>query len=161
MSSTSAPHQVGSRRFLEFSLLTESFALPLESVREVLALGEVTPIPSVPNHVKGVMNLRGQVITVVDMRTKFRMKTEAYQAETAIIILDNANHAVGIIVDTVNSVISLEDEAISRSPEIESSVASDYIAGIARVEKKLILLLDMEKALGKNLGIPANPKISA
>jgi purine-binding chemotaxis protein CheW len=134
-------------RFLAFSLGTESYAVPLAKVREVIALGEITPIPHTPAHVKGVMNLRGQVISVVDLRIKFRMKQAEKSAETAVIILDLQPQSLGMIVDSVNSVLALGADKISPPPDIESSVQADFIQGVARVDSGLVLIMDIEKGL--------------
>lgn len=134
-------------RFLVFNLNEESYALPLLKVREVIAQTEVTPVPYTPPHFKGVMNLRGQVISVIDMRLKFKMKAQDANGETAIIILDLSPVALGVVVDAVNSVIALHESQISPSPDIESSISTDYISGIARMDGKLILILEIEKTL--------------
>ncbi len=137
-----------SSRFLVFQLKQELYAVPLLKVREVIAPTEITPVPHTPAHFKGVMNLRGQVISVLDMRLKFKMKIDAEQnPETAIIILDFSSFSMGVIVDTVQSVVGLGAGQISPSPDIESAIGSDYITGIARIDNKLILILDIEKAL--------------
>ncbi len=134
-------------RYLIFDLGDESYAVPLLKVREVIAQTEITPVPYTPPHFKGVMNLRGQVISVIDMRMKFKMKTAAFTPETAIIILDLNPVSLGIIVDSVNSVMPLRADQINPSPNIESSIATDYITGIARIDNRLILILEIEKTL--------------
>jgi purine-binding chemotaxis protein CheW len=134
-------------RFLAFALCEEAYAVPLLKVREVIALGEITPVPHTPPHFKGIMNLRGQVISVIDLRTKFNMKKIETGSETAIVILDLNPFCLGIVVDSVDSVLALTEDQISPSPDIESSVSQEYITGVARIEKKLILILDIEKAL--------------
>ncbi|RZA26969.1 MAG: purine-binding chemotaxis protein CheW [Proteobacteria bacterium] len=137
-----------SNRFLVFQLETEMYAVPLHKVREVIAPTEVTKVPHTPSHFKGVMNLRGQVISVIDLRLKFKMKVAAEaHAEMAIIILDFGSLSLGIIVDTVSAVLGLKEDQISPSPDIETSISKDFITGIARVENKLIVILDIEKSL--------------
>lgn len=141
------PSSGSSSRFLVFSLGEESYAVPLLKVREVIAQTEITPVPYTPGHFKGVMNLRGQVISVIDMRLKFKMKAKDTTGETAIIILDLSPVSIGVIVDSVTSVVALSDEQISPSPDIESSINTDYITGIARMDGRLILILEIEKTL--------------
>lgn len=138
----------GMSRYLVFGLGTEYYSIPLATVREVIAMADITAVPQTPAHFKGVMNLRGQVIAVLDLRLKFKMKPDSNLAETAIIILDFQPMSIGVIVDAVNSVVALRGDQISSSPDIESSINADYITGIARLEQKLILILDIEKALG-------------
>lgn len=133
-------------RFLSFSLGKEDYAVPLLSVKEVIAMPEFTTIPYTPTHFLGIMNLRGQVISVIDLRTKFNIKAEA-GAETAVIICDLKPLCLGIVVNSVNSVLSLTPGEINPRPEIHSSKASDYIMGVTRKDKQLILLIDIAKAL--------------
>lgn len=133
-------------RFLAFSLEEENFAIPLLSVKEVIAMPEVTSIPYTPPHFLGIMNLRGQVISVIDLRLKFNMKATS-NSETAVIICDLAPLCLGIVVDSVNSVLSLSTEDIAPRPEVESNKKTDYIMGVTRQDKKLVLLLDLAKTL--------------
>lgn len=136
-----------SQRFLTFALGQESYAVPLAKVREVIALGEITKVPNTPPHFKGIMNLRGQVISVVDLRVKFKMKDISTTPESAIIILDLNPLCLGIIIDSVEAVLPVNEENMSPPPDIETGINTDYIKGIARVDKRLLLILDIEKTL--------------
>jgi purine-binding chemotaxis protein CheW len=133
-------------RFLCFSLGVEEYAVPLLSVREVIGMPDVTPIPFTPNHFKGIMNLRGQVISVIDLRTKFNIKPSE-KPETSVIICDIGESSLGVVVDSVNSVIHPEANEISSRPTIESSKNTDFISGVYRRGEDLVLLLDVNKAL--------------
>ena len=133
-------------RFLSFSLGTEEYAIPLLSVREVIAMPEITPVPQTPAHFLGIMNLRGQVISVMDLRAKLTIKPNP-SAETAIIICDLKPSSVGVVVDSINSVLSPSAEEISERPEIQSSRATEYIQGVFRHQDRLVLLLDVGKTL--------------
>ncbi|MCM2322675.1 MAG: chemotaxis protein CheW [Oligoflexia bacterium] len=135
------------QRFLSFSLGTEEYAVPLLRVKEVIALPDVTPVPYTPSHFLGIMNLRGQVTSVIDLRLKFRMKKVENSAETAVIIADLAPLSLGLVVDSINSVMAIRESDIADRPQIESSQSSEYIIGIAKRDKKLVLLLDLAKAL--------------
>ncbi len=136
------------KRFLNFSLAEEEFAVPLLSVREVIAIPETTPIPFTPAHFLGIMNLRGQVISVIDLRLKFGFKGNPLATtEKAVIICDINGLAIGVVVDSVNHVLSVQEKDIQPRPEIQSSKASDYILGVTEKDKRLILLLDIAKAL--------------
>ncbi|MFW7380203.1 MAG: chemotaxis protein CheW [Oligoflexus sp.] len=135
------------QRFLAFALSHEEYAVPLLKVREVIALNEITKVPYTPAHFKGIMNLRGQVISVIDLRVKFNMASAEIGAETAIVILDLNPICLGVIVDSVDAVLAMSQDQISPSPNIESSINTEYIVGVARVEKKLVLILDIEKTL--------------
>lgn len=98
-------------RYLNFSLGEEEFAIPLLSVKEVIAVPETTPIPHTPPHFLGIMNLRGQVISVIDLRKKFSINTKNTE-ETSVIILDLKNHFLGVVVDSVTSVLAIKNSDI-------------------------------------------------
>ena len=135
------------QRFLVFTLAQETYAVPLLKVKEVLAPAEITPLPQAPAHFKGIMNLRGQVISVLDLRLKFKVGNGALGSECAIIILDIENAALGVIVDSIESVLAVEAKDISPPPSMNSSLGSDFLLGVTRHEKRLVLLLKIENAL--------------
>jgi len=133
-------------RFLSFSLGTEEYAIPLLAVREVIAMPEYTPVPYTPPYFLGIMNLRGQVISVMDMRQKLGVKASK-SAETTVIICDLGGVSIGVVVDSVNTVLSPHADEVAPKPEIQSSRATDFITGVYRKDKKLILFLDIGKSL--------------
>jgi len=137
---------IDNTRFLCFTLGKEEYSIPLLSIKEVIGLPEVTPIPQSPPHFMGIMNLRGQVISVMDLRQKLSIKSPNTE-ETSVIILDLGDYNLGVVVDKVNSVQMLNQEDISEKPIVEANKAHDYITGVFRKEDKLILLLDIAKAL--------------
>lgn len=133
-------------RFLSFSLGEEEYAIPLLVVKEVIAVPEITPIPFTPPHFLGIMNLRGQVISIIDFRTKLGIKPHA-SAETAVIICDLSPLSLGVVVDSINSVISPKASELSDKPDVQSSRNTDYITGVYRHDNELVLLVDIAKAL--------------
>lgn len=133
-------------KYLCFSLGEEDFAIPLMSIREVLGLPSVTPIPQAPTYFLGIMNLRGSVISVMDLRQKLGIKSQASE-ETSVIILDLGDYNLGVVVDSVNHVMSVNQEEIAERPVIDEQKKYDHIVGVFRKENKLILLLDIAKAL--------------
>ena len=133
-------------RYLSFTLGTEEYAIPLLSVREVIAVPEITPIPYTPSHFLGIMNLRGQVISIIDLRKKLAIAPQA-KSETAVIICDLSPLCLGVVVDSINSVLAPDQSDVSEKPAIQSSRATDYITHIYRKEKKLVLFLDIQKTL--------------
>ena len=136
-----------SERYLNFSLGDEEFAIPLLSVREVIAVPETTPIPHSPGYFLGIMNLRGQIITILDLRVKLGIKAVAKE-ENAVIICELMGLCIGIVVDSVNCVLAPRPEEISDHPEIHNSKASEFITAVFRKDKKLILFIDLAKSLG-------------
>ncbi|OQW47966.1 MAG: hypothetical protein A4S09_14305 [Proteobacteria bacterium SG_bin7] len=133
-------------RFLSFSLGTEEYAIPLLTVKEVIAMPEITPLPHTPSHFLGIMNLRGQVISIVDLRIKLAIKP-SNSVETAVIICDLGTLNLGVVVDSVNSVLSPKDNELSGKPAIQSTKNMDYVTGVYRKDKKLILFLDVATSL--------------
>lgn len=133
-------------RFIEFSLGAEDYAIPLLMVREVISVPDTTPIPKSPSHFLGIMNLRGQVISVVDLRKK--LKVDARQdKEEAVIIVDIGGMNIGVVVDSINKVLAFSSEEVSEMPEIEHQVNTHYIFGVYKKENSLTVLLDIAKVL--------------
>lgn len=130
-------------RYLSFTLGKEQYAIPLLTVREVIGVPEITPVPFTPNYFLGIMNLRGQVISVVDLRLKMNMGAGKNTSETAIIICDLGVTSLGVVVDSINAVIAPQENEISPKPDIQSSKSTDYITGVFQRDKQLILLIDM------------------
>jgi purine-binding chemotaxis protein CheW len=133
-------------RYLCFTLGKEEFAIPLLSIKEVIGVPEFTPIPQAPNYLLGIMNLRGQVISVMDLRIKLGIKPTTTE-ETSVIILDFGESQLGVVVDQVNSVQLLTKDDVAEKPAVDGSKAHEYILGVLRRENHLVLLLDIAKAL--------------
>lgn len=134
-------------RYLCFSLGKEKFAMPLLQVKEVIANTDTTSIPQAAAYFKGIMNLRGQVISVIDLRVKLKVGKADITPETTIVILDVNGLSLGVVVDSVNSVTSFENSMISDPPVHDASTKTDYIFGVARHDKDLTLLIDLKKVL--------------
>lgn len=140
---TTNKHGQGTR-YLRFSLGDEEYALELLKVREVIALPEVTPIPQTPAYFLGIINLRGQVITVLDLRAKLGIKP-LKQSEEAVIICDLGTISLGVLVDSINSVVEPSSEEISEKPDIKNQRSMEYITGVYKHAQGLVLLLDITK----------------
>ncbi|MEZ4743748.1 MAG: chemotaxis protein CheW [Bdellovibrionota bacterium] len=134
------------KRYLEFSLGEEKFAIPLLAVKEVIAIPQLTPVPYSPKHFLGIMNLRGQIISVIDLRQKFDIKPNDSK-ENAVIICDLSSIVLGVVVDSVNSVLSPKAADISDVPRFDSKQNNDYIEAIYRQKESLVLFLDIAKVL--------------
>jgi purine-binding chemotaxis protein CheW len=138
------------RLILAFNLFTAEFGLDISCVREVLKPQKIHPLPNAPAFVEGVINLRGHIIAVMDLRKKFNIKTSAESPRTRIIICRIKNFITGLIVDNVSEVISLSQDDITPSPQVASIQSEDnYVSGIANLEGRVITLLDSEKILTK------------
>lgn len=144
----SAAPKLDTDRYLVFSLGKDQMALRLTSVREVIANAKATPIPKAPSHVKGIINLREKIISIVDLRTKLGRNKSEDGPETAIVILDQpGNGATGVIVDSVDRVVHFDDEKISSTENLPPGIAAHLISGIARVEQELVLIINIENAV--------------
>jgi purine-binding chemotaxis protein CheW len=133
-------------RYLCFNLGHEEFAIPLLSIKEVIGMPDVTPIPQSPAHFLGIMNLRGQVISILDLRQKLTIKPSNV-GDPSVMILDLATYKLGVVVDQVNSVQMISSEDISEKPSIDTSKNHEYVSGVFRKAEKLILLIDIMKTL--------------
>lgn len=133
-------------RFIEFSLGGEDYAIPLLMVREVISVPDTTPIPKAPVHFLGIMNLRGQVISIVDLRKKLKVDSKK-DKEEAVIIVDIGSMNIGVVVDSINKVLAFSPEEVCEMPEVESQLNTQYIQGVYKKEKSLTVLLDLAKVL--------------
>jgi purine-binding chemotaxis protein CheW len=133
-------------RFIEFSLGSEDYAVPLLMVREVISVPDTTPIPKAPPHFLGIMNLRGQVISVVDLRKKLKVDPRK-DKEEAVIIVDIGSMNIGVVVDSINKVLAFSKDDVCEMPEVESQVNTQYIQGVYKKESSLTVLLDLAKVL--------------
>ena len=138
-------------KYLTFALASEEYGLEILKVREIIGYMDITAVPQTPAYVKGVINLRGQVIPVVDLRAKFGMETTDVTEETCIIVVeitqDDRNISTGIVVDHVSEVLDIAGEDIEESPEFGSSVNTDFILGMGKIGDTVKILLDIDKVL--------------
>ncbi|OFZ39171.1 MAG: hypothetical protein A2504_16055 [Bdellovibrionales bacterium RIFOXYD12_FULL_39_22] len=143
-------NEIKREKFLIFSLGDDRFGIPLHTVKEIIGSVEITPIPQVPNFFKGLINLRGDIISVIDLRTKLSIAPSSKLAlkKTSIIIVEIEGIKIGTVVDDVDEVVGLEQNQIERSLEIQGNVSSKFVTGVAKQEKQnLVLLLDIGKVL--------------
>lgn len=143
-------------KYLTFALGSEEYGLQILKVREIFGYMEITAIPKTPQHVKGVINLRGQVIPVIDIRIKFGMESVQTTDQTCVIVVEtqqnNQKFCTGIVVDRVQEVLQIKEDAIQDPPSFGSSVNTNFILGMGKVGKAVKILLDIDKVLnGDNL----------
>ena len=138
-------------KYLTFALGKEEYGLEILKVREIIGYMDITAIPQTPGYVKGVINLRGQVIPVIDLRAKFGMENTEKTDETCIIVVEINNgknrFSTGIVVDRVSEVLDIADGNIENSPEFGSSVNTQFILGMGKVGDSVKILLDIDKVL--------------
>ena len=134
-------------RFLTFHLGKESYGIEIQYVTEIIVMQEITKVPDLPEFIIGVVNLRGNVISIMDMRRRFHLESRDYDDRTCIIVVDISDIAVGLLVDTVNEVLNIPEEQVDPPPKTHSGIKSNYFMGMGKVENQVKILLDIEKIL--------------
>jgi purine-binding chemotaxis protein CheW len=138
-------------KYLTFALANEEYGLEILKVREIIGYMEITAVPQTPVYVKGVINLRGQVIPVVDLRAKFGMETTDITEETCIIVVETGqgsrSFSTGIVVDHVEEVLDIAGENIEEAPQFGSAVNTDFILGMGKIGESVKILLDIDRVL--------------
>jgi purine-binding chemotaxis protein CheW len=139
-------------KYLTFALSNEEYGLPVLKVREIIKMMDITVVPQVPRHVRGVINLRGKVVPVIDLRLAFGFEEQAYTERTCIIVVEIAlsrtRAMMGVIVDHVSEVLSITADEIERTPDFGERVDTSYMQGVAKVRGTVKILLDLDRVLG-------------
>ncbi|APV51167.1 chemotaxis protein CheW [Betaproteobacteria bacterium GR16-43] len=136
------------RELLTFTLGAESYGLDILKVQEIRGYEPPTRIANTPDFIKGVINLRGHIVPIVDLRVKLSLGEAKFDASTVVIILNVLGRVVGVVVDGVSDVITLMEDAIKPAPEFGAVLDTQYILGLATVESQLLILIDIEKLMG-------------
>lgn len=134
-------------QFLTFALNGQEFGVEILRVQEIRNFSQVTPIPNMPACIKGVMNLRGTVVPVVDLRHKFHMPPTDYSQFTVIVVVNVGTKIVGLVVDAVSDVLNLRDQAIQEAPDFGTAVNTQFIRGLAKSGESLVTLLNIDHLL--------------
>ena len=130
-----------------FHLGAEEFGIPIETVREVLRVGDITRVPQAPPHVKGITNLRGRIVPIVSIKTRMGLPDTPLTARSRCVLVEVHGRLLGLLVDAVSNVVKVPLAAVAPPPEEIMTAATDYITGVARMGSRLIILLQLEKAL--------------
>jgi purine-binding chemotaxis protein CheW len=137
----------GANEFLTFTLGSEEYGIDILKVQEIRGYEQVTKIANTPDFIKGVVNLRGTIVPIVDLRIKFNLGSVEYNQFTVVIILNVKGRVVGIVVDSVSDVIALSNDQIRAAPEFSGELESDYITGLGTVAERMLILVDIEKLM--------------
>lgn len=137
-----------SDQYLTFRLGTEEYGIEILRVQEIRGYSAITAIPGTPRHVKGVMNLRGTVVPVIDLRARFGMPETEYDKFTVIIVVNVSSKILGIVVDAVSDVLNIAAAEISPAPEFGQDVSTTFLSGMAKNDGRLIALLEIERIAG-------------
>jgi purine-binding chemotaxis protein CheW len=147
---------------LSFRLGGEEYAISILKVQEIRGYDAVTRIASAPEYLKGVINLRGIIVPIVDMRIKFKVGEAKYDPFTVVIILNINGHTIGMVVDSVSDVVTLTPDQIKPAPDLGASVATEFLQGLGTVGERMLILLDIDKLMGsEEMGLLAAAKAAA
>lgn len=135
------------QELLTFTLGGEEYGIDILKVQEIRGYDAVTTIANTPDFIKGVINLRGIIVPIVDMRIKFKLGKAEYDQFTVVIILNIANRVVGMVVDGVSDVITLSPDQIKAAPEFGSAIDTQYVMGLGTVDNRMLILVDIEKLM--------------
>lgn len=138
------------RQLVTFGLGSEEFGIEILSVQEIIRLPEITKVPQAPSYMEGVVNIRGSIVPVMNLRGRIDMERKDNSRETRVIVVSINEQIVGFIVDSVNEVLRISNDIVEPSPDMVQGVDTEYIVGIAKVEKRLVVLLDFEKIFSTN-----------
>ncbi|MBW2307819.1 MAG: purine-binding chemotaxis protein CheW [Deltaproteobacteria bacterium] len=145
--------QTGKGKYLTFNLGKEEYGLEILKVREIIGLMDITTVPQTPGYVKGVINLRGKVIPVIDLRLKFGMEEKDYDERTCIVVVEVSGKSnslqMGIVVDSVSEVLNIKSDDIEDTPSFGAKLNTDYILGMAKTEGGVKILLDIDRVLSE------------
>lgn len=133
--------------YLTFILGSEEYGLEILKVQEIRGYDAVTQIANTPNFIKGVVNLRGKIVPIVDLRIKFNLGRVEYNEFTVVIILNLGGRVIGIVVDGVSDVTALKEDQIREVPNLVSSIDTQYIIGLATIEEQMLILVDIERLM--------------
>jgi purine-binding chemotaxis protein CheW len=137
----------GLQQFLAFQLGAEEYGIDILRVQEIRAYEKATRIPNTPDFMKGVINLRGVIVPVVDLRMKFGLETAEYNDVTVVVVLNVADRTVGVVVDSVSDVLSLAPGDIRPAPEFTASVDNAFVRGLATLDRRMLIIADIERLM--------------
>jgi purine-binding chemotaxis protein CheW len=137
----------GMRELLTFRLGAEEYGIDILKVQEIRGYDTVTAIANAPSFIKGVINLRGVIVPIVDLRMKFNVGEARYDAFTVVIILNVAGRVVGVVVDSVSDVLTLNAAEVKPAPEFSAALGTDFITGLGTVDQRMLILIDIERLI--------------
>jgi purine-binding chemotaxis protein CheW len=149
-----------SGKFLTFLLDSEEYGIPIQKIKEIIGIMDITGVPRSPSFIKGVINLRGKIIPVMDLRLKFELRQKEYNQRTCIIVVElgsaGATRLMGIVVDAVSEVVNIQKSEIELPPQYGNLVDTAFLTGMGKVKGKVILLLDIEQVLSNEEKVQLN-----
>ncbi len=134
-------------QLVTFSIGEEEFGVDILKVQEIIRMMEITKVPRAPDFVEGVINLRGKVIPIIDLRKRFGLSTRDHDKHARIIVIEINNMIVGFVVDSVSEVLRIPSNTVEPPPPVVSGLESEYISGVGKLEDRLLILLDLDRLL--------------
>ncbi|MBI5807945.1 MAG: chemotaxis protein CheW [Ignavibacteriales bacterium] len=134
-------------QLVSFKIANEEFGVDILNVQEINKMTQITKVPNAPDFVEGVINLRGRVIPIIDLRTRLKLEKKQHDKDTRIIVVEISNKTVGFIVDAVNEVLRIPTNIIEPPPQLATGIDSDFIRAVGKLEDRLLILIDLEKVL--------------
>ncbi|MCM2971641.1 MULTISPECIES: chemotaxis protein CheW [Larsenimonas] len=144
---TDQQHDVEGNEFLIFRIGEEEYGIDILKVQEIRGYDGVTRIANAPEFIKGVTNLRGVIVPILDLRIKFAVGEAQYNQQTVVIVLNIGHRVVGVVVDGVSDVLTLSPEQIKDSPDFGTALSSEFIMGLGSIEDRMLILMDIEKMM--------------
>lgn len=142
-----APHNIAGGKFLSFFLGSEEYAIEILKVQEIIGLMPITPVPKMPPYIRGVLNLRGKIVPVMNLRSRFDLPAIEDTDETCVIVVQDGQYLMGVLVDKVSEVSDIRTENIEEVPGFGIQGNSDYLAGIGKVKESVKMIIDVHKVL--------------
>lgn len=149
-SDTTPETTLHSLEILAFTLGQEEYGIDIQKVQELRGYETPTRLVNAPDFIKGVVNLRGIIVPIVDMRVKFNLGTPSYDQFTVVIILNIADHVMGMVVDSVSDVITLSAEQIRPAPEMGAALDTDYLIGLGTLDDRMLILVDIDQLMSSD-----------
>ncbi len=146
---SSLSEATGTTQLVSFRLGKEEYGLEITKIREIILMGEITRIPQTPEYVKGLINLRGTVIPVIDLRIRFGLPEAELTHESRTVVLNVADKVIGIIVDGVSEVLRISPGQIAPPPPTVAGLGREYLTGLVKLDDRLLILLDVDKIFGQ------------
>jgi purine-binding chemotaxis protein CheW len=150
LSAAKADRDIAGQEYLAFTLGKEEYGIDILKVQEIRGYETVTRIANAPDFIKGVVNLRGIIVPIVDMRIKFQLGEPTYDQFTVVIILNIGGRVVGMVVDSVSDVITLSPEQIKPAPEMGTALNTDYLVGLGTIEQRMLILVDIDRLMSSS-----------
>jgi purine-binding chemotaxis protein CheW len=149
--------ETDANQFLTFMLAGEEYGVDILRVQEIKGWENATEIPNTPDYIEGVMNLRGTIVPIVDLRSRFDLERVEYSNTTVVIVLkvksDDNEKTIGFVVDAVSDVYNVTDEQLKPSPDFGNSVSTEFVSGLATVDEKMLILLDIDHLIDADIDV--------